>query len=86
MNHECLDQGSSRRRLAECLNHPRWNVWRDSFNGNWVASAPVEAGAIWEAGGDRLFTEQPPAIQYATERARAERLAAVQSAEGVTAR
>lgn len=68
--------------LATCLTHPRWNVAK-SFGCRWPwwAWSPGSGGLA-----DKSFATHAEAIQYATSRAHAEALAAVQSAEGVTAR
>lgn len=71
-----------RRRLNVCLEHPRWHVWKDTDQVEWVATAGTGGPHYFDEG----FPTHAEAIQYATSRARAEALAAVQSAEGVTAR
>lgn len=63
--------------LYACWDHARPVVWKGRVTGLWWAENVKP--------GDH-FPTHAEAIQYATSRARAEALAAVQSAEGVTAR
>jgi len=73
--HECIG-------LRSCIFHPRWNVSKARYGGRspWWAWAP--GSGSWS---DRPFATHAEAVAYATSRARAERLAAVQSAEGQAA-
>lgn len=59
-------------RLGACFNHPRWHVWHGAMYGTWRASAPFLQGG-------RSFNTHAEAVAYATERARADMLAAVQN-------
>lgn len=78
-NHDCPG-------LSICDDHPRWHVGK-------VLPNALGIEGWWAIGGDdtpddydATLSTFAEAVAYATERARGERLAAVQSAEGVTAR
>lgn len=75
--------------LANCLNHPRWHVWRDiawdnatdSFAAAWVATPQMAADGRVN-GFERDFPTHAEALSYATERARADALAHLEAQPG----